>query len=496
LFLMAGRLDAAMTAIDAAIEASQRQGVSSCEESARQTKGLILAAAGRVCDAIPYLEELYASATRANRTFEAQAALLDYSMLLRASGEPALALEKAESACALLEPLEWRLFRCQAHTERLASRLALGDEELVYREGLELRKEFEDTGYSFYLLRLDMVLAEIERRRGLVDQAASRIAEHAEHIRGEGSNWHMAMYTRAFPGLLGVFARALGPDGIPVHMLRMLLEPWASRSLEMARPVLDDAGWRRLVLRTLGKASGAAFLAAHEGPPVLKVRLFGGLSVEGPHGTVGDKAWGKRKARLLFAMLAMHRGRDLPRDVIFERLWPDMPADKAQSNFYVTWSYMKKALSPDGGPCPYLEHRGGVCRVVPEAVTTDLAEFFEAAEELRRARARGDQDTVVAAAERMAELHAGELLAGDLYEDWCAEMRERARHELSDAMLAGAEALAASGAPDRAVRLVRHALAFDPWREDLYLAALRYQIGAGQRSSAIDTYMACRQMLA
>jgi DNA-binding SARP family transcriptional activator len=366
----------------------------------------------------------------------------------------------------------------------------------VYREGLELRKELEGTGYSFYLLRLDMVLAEIERRRGLMDQAASRIAEHTEHIRGEGSNWHMAMYTRAFPGLLGVFARALGPDGIPIHMLRMLLEPWASRSLEMARPVLDDAGWKRLVLRTLGKASGAAFLAAHEGPPVLKVRLFGGLSVEGPHGPISDKAWGKRKARLLFAMLAMNRGRDLPRDVIFERLWPDMPADKAQSNFYVTWSYMKKALSPDGGPCPYLEHRGGVCRVVPEAVKTDLAEFFEAADEMRRARARGDQDAVVAAAERMAELHAGELLAGDLYEDWCADTRERARHELSDAVLIGAEALAASGAPDRAVRLVRYALAFDPWREDLYQAALRYQIMAGQRSSAIETYIACRTKLA
>lgn len=494
--VITGRLDAAMKLIEAAIEESRRQGVSSCQESARQTKGMILATAGRLSEAIPNIEEAYASAVQANRIFEVQATLLDYSMLLRAAGEPAQALEKAESACALLETLEWRLFRFQARTERLASLLALGDEELVYGEGVELRKEHEDTGYSYYLLRLDMVLAEVERRRGLIDQAASRIAGYADHIRGEGSNWHMAMYTRAFPGLLGVFARALGPDGIPIHMLRMLYEPWATTSLDMARSVLDAAAWKRLVLRTLGKASGAAFLAAYEGPPVLKVRLFGGLSVDGPHGQISDKAWGKRKARLLFAMLAMNRGRDLPRDVIFERLWPDMPVEKAQSNFYVTWSHMKKALSPGGGPCPYLEHRGGVCRVVPEAVHTDLAEFFEMADELRRAEVRGDEQAVIAAAERMAELHSGELLAGDLYEDWCSEMRERVRHELSDAMLIGAETLAACGALDRAVRLVRHALVFDPWREDLYQAALRYQIVAGQRSSAIETYMACRAILA
>ncbi|MDI6843803.1 MAG: BTAD domain-containing putative transcriptional regulator [Anaerosomatales bacterium] len=431
-------------------------------------------------------------------TMESGVTRLTFSEVLRAAGLLESSLVEAEESTLLFQQcgMGWRQFRFHAHTERLASRLALGDEELVYNEGVELRKELEGTGYSFYLLRLDMVLAEIERRRGEIDRAASRIAEHADHIRGEGSNWHMAMYTRAFPGLLGVFARALGPDGIPIHMLRMLLEPCATRSLELARSLLDDADWRRLVLRTLGKAKGAAFLQAHEGPPVLRVRLFGGLQVEGPNGVVPDKAWGKRKARLLFAMLAMNRGRDVPRDVLFERLWPDMRVDKAQSNFYVTWSYMKKALAPDGGPCPYLEHRGGVCRIVPEAVHTDLAEFLEAAGALRKAKARSDADAVISAAERMAELHSGELLAGDLYEDWCEDARVHARHELSDAMLAGAEALAERGAPERAVRLVRHALAFDPWREDLYQAALRYQIMAGQRSSAIETYMTCRTKLA
>lgn len=496
LLLTAGRLDVAKEVITRAIEDSRRLGAKSVEAGAKHTLGLIAATRGDYEEAIALIEECCLSAARMNRAFDSYANLVDFSLVLRAAGAPNAALEKCEIACAILESLEWRQFRFHAHTECLASRLALGDEGLVYDEGVELRKELEGTGYSFYLLRLDMVLAEIERRRGEIDRAASRIAEHADHIRGEGSNWHMAMYTRAFPGLLGVFARALGPDGIPIHMLRMLLEPCATRSLELARPLLDNADWRRLVLRTLGKAKGAAFLQAHEGPPVLRVRLFGGLQVEGPNGAVPDKAWGKRKARLLFAMLAMNRGRDVPRDVLFERLWPDMPADKAQSNFYVTWSYMKKALAPDGGPCPYLEHRGGVCRIVPEAVHTDLAEFLEAAGALRKAKAQGDADAVISAAERMAELHSGELLAGDLYEDWCEDARVHARHELSDAMLAGAEALAERGAPERAVRLVRHALAFDPWREDLYQAALRYQIMAGQRSSAIETYITCRTKLA
>ncbi|MDI6712067.1 MAG: BTAD domain-containing putative transcriptional regulator [Anaerosomatales bacterium] len=497
LLLTAGRLESARRILRPVLE--DPRSVSSELHFAHfmSTVACIFAGLGDYDKSLTYCERSFRYSSRDCPAFHRILAHLELSEILRSAGRAETAHDEAETALLMLEGGEWRHFKFQAATERLASRLALGDEALVYEEGLELRKTLEGTGYSFYLLRLDMVLAEIERRRGELDKAASRIAEHAEHIRGEGSNWHMAMYTRAFPGLLSVFARALGPDGIPIHMLRMLLEPTATRALEMAQGTLDEHAFRRLVLRTLGKAKGAEFLSAHEGPPVLRVRLFGGLSVEGPQGPVPDKAWGKRKARLLFAMLAIELGRDVPRDIIFDRLWPDMPADRAQSNFYVTWSYMKKALAACAGdPAPYLEHRGGVCRVVPEFVTTDLAEFFHAAEALRKAKAGGEPESVIDAAERMAGLYAGELLAGDLYEDWCSETRERVRHEFSDAMLAGAEALADRGEPSRAVRLVRAALAHDPWREDLYQAALRYQIMAGQRSGAIETYMACRDRLA
>lgn len=500
LAVVAGRLDEARVRIPEAIQLARDIGSLDLEVAWIHSSALLEAALGKYESSTElHLQSLAGVYEHEAETLQDGFVLCTLSEVLRSAGSLEQSIRHAEDALALLQQCRvgWRQFKFQAATECFASRLALGDEELVYEEGLQLRTTLEGTGYSFYLLRLDMVLAEIERRRGELDKAARRVAEHADHIRGEGSNWHMAMYTRAFPGLLSVFARALGPDGIPIHMLRMLLEPTATRALEMAQGTLDEHAFRRLVLRTLGKTKGAEFLAAHEGPPVLRVRLFGGLSVEGPQGPVPDRAWGKRKARLLFAMLAINRGQDVPRDVIFDRLWPDMPAERAQSNFYVTWSYMKKALAACAGdPTPYLEHRGGVCRIVPETVNTDLAEFFEAAEAIRRAKASDEPGAIVDAAERMAALYAGELLAGDLYEDWCSDIRERVRHEFSDAMLAGAEVLASSGELARAVRLVRAALAYDPWREDLYQAALRYQIMAGQRSGAIETYMACRDRLA
>jgi len=49
--------------------------------------------------------------------------------------------------------------------------------------------------------------------------------------------------------------------------------------------------------------------------------------------------------------------------------------------------------------------------------------------------------------------------------------------------------------PGNALVFTRRAIQCDPFREDLYQAALRCQIAAGQRSSAIDTYFQCRDNL-
>ena len=47
-----------------------------------------------------------------------------------------------------------------------------------------------------------------------------------------------------------------------------------------------------------------ASVGSNPEPSECSVRLFGGFEVRTPGGPVSDKAWGKRKARLLFAMLA------------------------------------------------------------------------------------------------------------------------------------------------------------------------------------------------
>jgi len=134
--------------------------------------------------------------------------------------------------------------------------------------------------------------------------------------------------------------------------------------------------------------------------------------------------------------------------------------------------------------------------VVRETVRSDVTDFEDALARGREAEASGTPREALSAYECAADLYRGDLLPGDVYDDWFAALRDHYRIEFVDAMLRAARLLMEAGDPGNALVFVRRAIQADPCREDLYQHALRCQIASGQRSSAIDTYFQCRDKLA
>ena len=349
----------------------------------------------------------------------------------------------------------------------------------------------------YHLLRADMILAEIERRAGEADKAVTRLGSHEEYILTESANWQIAMYCRAFPELLGLFAMALGTERLPAHLLRMIPPENAEIALPATRTLLEPADWTRLGERLLGR-NGLAEYLARGGRPLCRVRLFGGLEVNVGGRVVAEREWKKRKARLLFAMLVIRGGQDVPREQVMEHLWPEMEESRGKNNFYVIWSAMKGALSPEADKneqCPFIDSTGGVCRIVTDSVRSDVREFDRVLAEAREAKAAERDGDALRLYEQLAEIYRGELLPGDVYDDWFAQIRDEYRAQYADAMLSAASILRDRDDHLGALAFVRRALNQDPWREDLYQAALACQIAAGQRSAAIETYLQCRARL-
>lgn len=437
-----------------------------------------------------------AAATEIDDETNRFALLVMSSIWKRASGNLERAFADSEAAREYFQAVEDFPLSWWAELESAANLLRLGDPHAASRIAARILVSVSSSGCQSHTLMARLVLAECLRARGELEDALAHVAQSADYLLSGNGNWITAMYIRAFPGLLGLVAKTVGPDRIPALLLRMILPENTEKALPMARDVLSEDEWG-ILARRLGVASEQPDTETPT-TPTCRVRLFGGLEVEIAGRRITDAAWRKRKARLLFAMLVVRKGRDVPREQLLEYLWPDMDTERAVSNFYVVWNNMKNALCPNlpkGQALPYARTAGGVCRLDDLLVASDLDEFERALSEMRRAEAAGDAAAATNAAQRLIEVYRGDLLPGDIYDDWFAPLRERCRQEFGDAMQLAARLLEARGDNVGALQVVRAALSHDAWREDLYQSALRCQIASGQRSAAIDTYMTCMHKL-
>jgi DNA-binding SARP family transcriptional activator len=490
-----GRLDRAAGVLAVAESECSATGPASLSAAIQGTFSELCGARGDYAEAV----RRYDSLAEADGTPHADLLTLTASapLWMRAVGEAERALRTAEECLGLLTRAPQPVTEWLAILEIAASLLALGDVRAAKRRATSVRRDAEAAQAAYHVLRADMILAEVARIEGDLPRAVEHLGQHREYILTESSNWQIGMYIRAFPSLLGVLATAIDPDELPLYLLKLVLPQDAEEALLAAREMMDPDTWWRLAARIVDEEE-AQRLREGDGPHECRVRMFGGLSVKVGDRLVADRDWRKRKARLLFAMLVLGQGQDLPRDQVLEYLWPHMDDERARNNLYVVWSSMKSALSPDADkntPCPYIDNSTGMLRSVPEHIDCDVEEFESLVAHAEGALLDGNEKSALAAYEKLYGVYRGELLPGDLYEDWFQSARDRYRQEFGDSMLKVAELLLSKGETARALKYVRKALDHDPWREDLYQLALKCQIDSGQRSAAVETFFACKDKL-
>jgi DNA-binding SARP family transcriptional activator len=350
-----------------------------------------------------------------------------------------------------------------------------------------------------HVLHARMILAGVALNDRDPEEAVRQLLPICDHILECSPVLTVACYVRALPQLLAPLSRAMGVSRVPVRVLRLLPGHYWDEAIAAAEGVLTDTEVRRLKARVAQDAERRrTHDAAEAAKPVLcEVRLFGGLHVKAPHGVVGERDWTKRKSRLLFSMLVARGGTDVHRGEIIDYLWPDMDEERGLSNFYVVWSAMKRALSPRGSEqgSPFVQHAHGVCRIVSEHVVSDLDLFKAAVGRARVAHAEGDARTELEALKEALALYRGDVLPGDVYDDWFGAVREHFKHDYEDAALRAGRLFTELGEPLEGLSMLRDASTHNPWREDLYQEMLKLQIATGQRAAAIETYLTCRARL-
>lgn len=416
------------------------------------------------------------------------------SSWLRAQGQVGQSLLKAERILEASAASECEWLRWIGLLEVAAGHLASGDIHSARRQASAVLGLAIDADAQFHCLCAELLLAETDRRRGDLRTAASRVSQYRDYIMTGSANWQLCMYLRAFPGLLGPIAMAIEPFELPVQLFRSLMAVEPERLLEACARDLPDSTWKALRTRLLGDDPSMPRTSRSQ-HPMCQVELFGGAGVQVGERRISERAWKKSKARLLFLMLVLANGKETPREQILDYLWPEMDEVRARNNFYVVWSAMKLALTPGaekGSPCVYTDNSRGVCKLDTELVQSDIARFEELVARLNSTTSSVEK---LSLCEELAGTYRGELLPGDVYEDWFSSARDKYRVQFADAMLLASGLLHQRGEIPRALMMARRGLEEDPLREDLGQAALQLQIASGQRSAAIETFMSIKRRL-
>lgn len=206
------------------------------------------------------------------------------------------------------------------------------------------------------------------------------------------------------------------------------------------------------------------------GDPALTVRLFGGARVLRNGETMAPPPGAPST---LLRVVATHGAVHV--EELCEALWPESPTATGRAR-------LRNVLSRLRATCGEVVMRVGDTVSLAGQVQVDLALFEQTA---RKALAipPGDPERVTTAKRALA-FHDGELLPEDLYREWAAGPRERARTLRLALLDAVADDAASSGDVNGALRRWEEATRIEPYDEVRYVAMAQLLVAHGRWGAA------------
>lgn len=231
----------------------------------------------------------------------------------------------------------------------------------------------------------------------------------------------------------------------------------------------------------------------------LRIHTFGGFRVRHGAQELGERSWGREKARQLFHLFLVFRGTMLPKARIIDLLWPDLDPDGADGTFRVVLNALNKALEPDrkgGSPARFILRQGTSYGLAAhDEVWIDAAAFEHLLDSAADLEEAGEDPTE--GYRQALELYEGEFLADyPQYEAWCERERERLADRFASGCLHLARLLSRREDHAGSVHWAQRLLERDPCAEEAWRLVMTGLYRQGDRPGALRAYERCETALA
>src|SRR5215208_4993193 len=227
-------------------------------------------------------------------------------------------------------------------------------------------------------------------------------------------------------------------------------------------------------------------------PLSLEVYLLGPFRVVVGGLLVEEHRWERRKPMALVKALALQPYHRLHRERLAELLWPDSDPASASNNLHKAIHMARQTLEPGlraAADSHFILTSGQlVVLSAPGKLWVD-ADAFELAAAVAL---KGEDEEAYEAA---LSFYVGDLLAGDIYEDWAARRREQLRGTHRELLQKLARLLEGRGRYEQSVERLRELVACDPPNEEAHRQLMRLYAATGHRQQALRQFKECRETL-
>lgn len=410
----------------------------------------------------------------------------------------------AADRLALAEPnMDAELFLSLGRSTvfRFRGEIGLALEEA--RHALEMARGMNDCWLEA-VGKLSLSAAEMAAGRENLDTTMKLLVEAALVFNAWRDDYHLALVDlwRVFV----IFHRAGEAETALLHKCHQHIKKFSSLAKlekELSKFVLEHASATHLKAANPVEETGpdcrtpvAAREVAAANTPRLRIRCLGPFQIFRGEELLDERCCPRRKSKIILKFLALRLGQKVPKDVIVDLLWPDLPAEKAANAFYVTLYALRKMLNTGlTREIEYVAVRDGMIYLDAELVEEVDVEAFNCAYTLAFRRRETEPEAAVIHLKEARRLYRGDLLDEDAYDVWLVPAREKLRQQYQKVLVALAENAEGNGRSAEALELWQEVVEREPLHETGQGEVIRLLLLQGRRAAARRQFLKYRLLL-
>jgi len=234
------------------------------------------------------------------------------------------------------------------------------------------------------------------------------------------------------------------------------------------------------------------------GIPDIYIRTFGNFEVRRGDKQMHDSEWLRSQAKTLLKAIIAHGSQNVPKELVAESLWPEIPPEVSKNNFKVTLHRLRKSLEPAVDKTfgfSYLQVHDNLISLDWKLCKVDADQFEFLIQQGESQERKEKEKQAVDCYIRAVELYKGDYLAQDLYTDWIERKRMELKNQYIKILLKLGRIFDNRNAVYKAITYYSKAIQADPVLEEACQRLMVLYARKGKINLAIQTYKKCRQTL-